>query len=187
MPSVSEKMKEVESWVGSSAGAGYQQIGGGVGDDGSSENRTQSDGSSTASERTELEDDNRTNESECETTDARANDENDVFGGLFTEIRDENKNSSISHKRLQKLFLEKYTNYLVWYDWLRKNSTHKKVMSTVKELREGSEGYGREEALKAAVRRRRFLLNDIVDDLKLTHQDKKRRRRRRWRNRARKR
>ena len=45
---------------------------------------------------------------------------------------------------------------------MRKNSIHKKVMATAKELEGGLEFYDRNESLRAAIRQRQFLLNRLV-------------------------
>ena len=62
------------------------------------------------------------------------------------------------------MFREKYAEFLIWLYRLKRNSIHKKIMETVKELMDGPLEYDREEAIHAAIQQRKFLLDGVVWD-----------------------
>ena len=78
----------------------------------------------------------------------------------------------------RKLFREKYETFVLFCRNLRRNKTHKKIMTTVKELmnRNESEKFSFKEALKEGIRQRKFLLDSMlkevaVDDEEATDED----------------
>ena len=94
-------------------------------------------------------------------------DENWVFERFLSRGDD---NGDFNLKQRQKLFRDCYADFLVWYHHLRQNTIHKKIMETVHDLTDGPCDYDKEEALRAAVEQRQFLLNRIVED-KSVHED----------------
>merc|ERR1712102_179820 len=78
----------------------------------------------------------------------------------------------------QKTFREYYEMFVLFCRNLRRNKTHKKIMTTVKELmnRNESEKFSFKEALKEGIRQRKFLLDSMlkeiaVDDEEATDED----------------
>ena len=78
----------------------------------------------------------------------------------------------------QKTFREHYETFVLFCRNLRRNKTHKKIMTTVKELmnRNESEKFSFKEALKEGIRQRKFLLDSMmkevaVDDEEATDED----------------
>ena len=155
-----DKMKNVDHWIHTS-----QQTGGGA-YDGSHEGDIEDDSSITNSEQSESEDESSSNESTEEANYVcEGDDENWVFNRILLDTENEiGNNNPDSHERLCKLFRLKYIEYLVWIHHLRKNSIHKKVMTTAKDLEDGDGDYDRIEALKAAVNQRQFLLDELVPE-----------------------
>ena len=171
IPSDSDKMETVKSWLDASATQALQQTGGGAG--GGSEGGDIEDTiSETSTEKTDSEGQISTTGSSCDVNDGSTyddeasdslDDENWVFNRLLLETENElDEDDPVSYRCIQKLFRKKYADYLVWINDLRKNSIHKKVMATAKELEGGPEFYDRNEALRAAVRQRQYLLNRLV-------------------------
>ena len=75
-----------------------------------------------------------------------------VFQRFFDEIaRDVDGADSLSLRKYQKLFRERYANFLEWYHHLRRNSIHKKIIDTIRELEGGSGGYDQREDVYASV------------------------------------
>ena len=90
-----------------------------------------------------------------------SDDENWVFDRFLRELDDKN---DLTLKQRQKLFRKRYADFLVWYHHLRQNQIHKKIMASVDDLKDGPCDYDKEEALRAAVEHRQFLLNRLVED-----------------------
>lgn len=61
----------------------------------------------------------------------------------------------------QQDFREMYSDFLVWYQNLKQNEIHKKVMETARNLQDVD--YDKDESLQAAVDQRKFLLDRIVE------------------------
>ena len=153
-----------------SAASGLGQTGGGVADE-SDSGDTETDidvesESETGERETAEEEESETDDSSSDGSDADDDDdagEHWVFNHLLLETENElDEDNPVSYERLQKLFRKKYADYLVWFNDLRKNSIHKKVMATAREFTDHPEYYDRNEALRAAVRQRKFLLNRLV-------------------------
>ena len=88
---------------------------------------------------------------------------NSVFDPIIEDTEEElGKNAT--HKDIQKKFRRNLVREIRWCHMLRKNKIYKKIMETVRELRDGPEQYDRDEALSAAVHRRRFLVNRLVPE-----------------------
>ena len=142
---------------------GEQQSGGGmvnVSDDGDTES-DEGNGSSSAEESDTDKEGSKTDGTSSDVSD----DENSVFDRILSEAeRELDNNGPDRHKRLCKLFRQKFIDYLVWIHNLRKNSIYKKVMTIAKDLEAGDGDYSRIEALKAAVNQRKFLLDDLVSE-----------------------
>ena len=64
----------------------------------------------------------------------------------------------------QQLFRQMYSDFLIWYNDLRQNEIHKKIMETVRNLKDLE--YDREECLQAAVDQRKFLLDRVVESFR---------------------
>ena len=91
-------------------------------------------------------------------------DGNWVFNRFLQDIdRDKEGNEDFDIKQRQELFRKVYTDFLIWYHHLRRNTIHKKIMETAKDLHE-SYDYDKEEAFHAAIEQRKFLLDRIVED-----------------------
>ena len=69
-----------------------------------------------------------------------------------------------SIKDLRKRFRRAYGSILKWMHALRKNATHKKVVSTAHDLRDNSAGYDYNESIDAAGAKRKFLLDRLVSE-----------------------
>ena len=67
----------------------------------------------------------------------------------------------------QKTFREYYETFVLFCRNLRRNKTHKKIMTTVKELmnRNESEKFSFKEALKEGIRQRKFLLDSMLKEV----------------------
>ena len=92
-------------------------------------------------------------------------DESKVFGFFVRQAKIELKKDGIhevSHELLQEKFRKLFISFLHWKDRLFKNPIYKKVMTNVRELQD--EQFDRQEAIEAAVHKRRFLLNRVVPD-----------------------
>ena len=63
----------------------------------------------------------------------------------------------------ENIFRNRFANYLVLHSNMRKHHVFKKVMETVRQIRDDPADYGYEEALRLAVEQRQFLLNTLVD------------------------
>lgn len=61
----------------------------------------------------------------------------------------------------RKDIMGRYLERMVWYDEIKKDPVHRKIKSTVKRLIE-EEDYDQIEALKYAVKKRKFLFDDIL-------------------------
>ena len=88
------------------------------------------------------------------------------------------KTDESSLPEAQKTFREYYETFVLFCRNLRRNKTHKKIMTTVKELmnRNESEKFSFKEALKEGIRQRKFLLDSMmkevaVDDEEATDED----------------
>ena len=96
-------------------------------------------------------------------SDGDEKDENWVFDSIIEDAEKElGKNATL--KDIQKQFRRKLVDKIQWCHSLRKNPIYKKVMETVRELRDGPEEYDKDEALSVGVHRRRFLLNRLVPE-----------------------
>ena len=118
------------------------QTGGGLDSDVSDEESIASDGDISDAEESSSDDGN----------------ENWVFDRFLQKI---NTDEECDLKQSQELFRKIYTDFLIWYHYLKQNTIHKKIMETVMELE--TSGYDKEEALQAAVEQRKFLLDPIVE------------------------
>ena len=93
-------------------------------------------------------------------------DESKVFGFFVRQAKNELEKDGIhevSRELLQEKFRELLISFLNWKDRLNKNSIYKKVMANVRDLQD--EQFDRQEAIEAAVHKRRFLLNRVVLDI----------------------
>ena len=88
------------------------------------------------------------------------------------------KTDESSLHEAQKTFREYYETFVLFCRNLTRNKTHKKIMTTVKELmnRNESEKFSFKEALKEGIRQRKFLLDSMlkevaVDDEEATDED----------------
>ena len=68
------------------------------------------------------------------------------------------------NKRFRKAFRDEYRDTLIWIQRLRRNPTHRKIMDSVTELKDGLSKYDYEECLEGAVSKRKHLLNRLVPD-----------------------
>ena len=87
--------------------------------------------------------------------------ENWVFNRFLQSIDRENEDFDLKQRQVQ--FRKLYINYLIWIHHLRRNTIHKKIMTTVRNFTD-SYNYDKDEALHAAVEQRKFLLDCIVED-----------------------
>ena len=153
---------------------GYEQQGGAskniqsdeedmTSDDGSDVSNAQSEESSDD----EMDSVNKTGDVD-ESNNADDEDENEVFDRLLHTINSNDDNNDETAKpnlkERQKMFREKYAEFLIWLYRLKRNSIHKKIMETVKELMDGPLEYDREEAIHAAIQQRKFLLDGVYWD-----------------------
>ena len=160
-----KKMKGVGSRVNHSTIRTRQQTGGAA-DTGSEQNESETESvtSNSSCTTSDLSDDDDENDVDTQ-SDADRDDDNWVFNRILSEAeRELNNNGRDSHKRLCRLFRQKFIDYLVWFHNLRKNSIYKKVMTIAKDLEDGNGDYSRIEALNVAVNQRRFLLNELVPE-----------------------
>ena len=79
----------------------------------------------------------------------------------IAEAVDEN----LSPEAREKEFRNQFAKHMFWDHRFRKHPVYKKVMKTVKALRDGPHGYGMEESVFKAVRDRKYLLNDVLREL----------------------
>ena len=132
-------------------------------DDGSAVSNSQSEESSDD----EMDGVNKTGDVD-ESNNADDEDENEVFDRLLHTINSNDDNNDETAKpnlkERQKMFREKYAEFLIWLYRLKRNSIHKKIMQTVKELMDGPLEYDREEAIHAAIQQRKFLLDGVYWD-----------------------
>lgn len=160
-----KKMKGVGSRVNHSTIRTRQQTGGAA-DTGSEQNESETESvtSNSSCTTSDLSDDDDENDVDTQ-SDADRDDDNWVFNRILSEVeRELDNNGHASHKRLCRLFRQKFIDYLVWFHNLRKNSIYKKVMTIAKDLEDGNGDYSRIEALNVAVNQRRFLLNELVPE-----------------------
>ena len=76
----------------------------------------------------------------------------------IAEVVDEN----LSPKKREKEFRNQFAKHMFWVHRFRKHPVYKKVMKTVKALRDGPHDYDIEESVFKAVRDRKYLLNDVL-------------------------
>ena len=79
----------------------------------------------------------------------------------IAEAVDEN----LSPEAREKEFRNQFAKHMLWDHRFRKHPVYKKVMKTVKALRDGPHGYDMEESMFKAVRDRKYLLNDVLREL----------------------
>ena len=96
------------------------------------------------------------NETDIESGEEENTDDNSVFDRFFKKIDNE---QSLAER--QKEFREVYGNFLEWLDELKHNKIHRQIMKTARAL-EMDDDYDRNEALLAAVEKRKFLLDRLV-------------------------
>ena len=84
----------------------------------------------------------------------------DVLDWILDDV-DENLDNAERQKQFRKQFAE----YIVWVHKFQKQPIYKKVMHTVKELRDGAQGYELPEAVFKAVKDRKYLINDILNKM----------------------
>ena len=70
----------------------------------------------------------------------------------------------------QEQFRRKYVGFLEWMNDLKHNEIHRKIMETVRNL-ESEESFDRSEALRAAVEKRKFLLDRLVPEYETDDED----------------
>ena len=106
---------------------------------------------------------NSAEESEHETEDITVQDDEseDKYWVFQKFLKDIDEGEELDLKQQQKMFRDIYADFLVWHSYLKRNPIHKQVMETFKDLKSSS--YDDEEALRAAVMTRKFLLNRIVE------------------------
>ena len=73
-------------------------------------------------------------------------------------------------KELRKRFRQNYANIIKWFNALRQNTIHKKIVSQARELRDNYD-YDYDEAIDSAISKRKFLLNRIVTEADLTDEE----------------
>ena len=113
----------------------------------------------------EPEDDMTSNDTEEDDDD----DENDDIGdtdpkhddSVFDQFMVSFDNDTLLTDR-ENIFRNRFANYLVLHSNMRKHHVFKKVMETVRQLRDDPADYSYEEALRVAVEQRQFLLNSLL-------------------------
>ena len=98
-------------------------------------------------------------ESDTESNAGVESKENDynILDWILEEVEE-----NLSPKEREKEFRKQFAEYIYWVHQFQKQPVYKKVMQTVKELRDGPHDYGMEEASFKAVQDRKYLLNDVL-------------------------
>ena len=117
----------------------------------------------------ESEDDMTSNDTEEDNVEDEDDDENEDIGdtdpkhddSVFDQFMISFDNGTLLTDR-ENIFRNKFANYLVLHSNMRKHHVFKKVMETVRQLRDDPADYSYEEALRVAVEQRQFLLNTLV-------------------------
>ena len=105
---------------------------------------------------------NNEEQEEVENEDEEDEDNEDwVFDSLLKETAEE-LGEDASEKDIRKLFRQKFADSIDWCHSLRRHPIYKKVMETAKDLQEGPGDYDRVEALRAAIKQRKFLLDRLI-------------------------
>ena len=79
----------------------------------------------------------------------------------FSEREAKRKTNSHFFPKNRKLVMDSYLKCLVFYEKLKRNKVHHKIMATVKRLQE--DGYGLEESLKYALKKRQYVFDTLLD------------------------
>ena len=94
-------------------------------------------------------------------------DDSDEDNSIFDDLIEQAENELGQHARVEdirKLFRRKLANEIEWMRALRRHSIYKKIINTAKDLEDGPGDYDKSEALRAAIRTRSILLNDLIPD-----------------------
>ena len=87
--------------------------------------------------------------------------DNTVFDELIESAENE-LGQTATVENIRKLFRRKLANHIVWMSKLRRHSVYKKIRQTARDLEYGPGGYDKQEALKVAIKQRRYLLDKLV-------------------------
>ena len=141
---------------------------------------SEGDGSDSNDSDTDTESDMEEDEEEGDTSDDDNDNEEDP-NWVFDFIIDQAKNKldakraedgvDYNLKDLRKRFRRAYASVLKWMHALRKNGTHKRVVSIAHNLRENSAGYDYNESIDAAVAKRKFLLDRLITEQDLDEEE----------------
>ena len=109
-------------------------------------------------------DEDRENDTESDTQSDDSDAGNDVKENDYKILEwiAEEVDENLSPEEREKDFRNQFAEYVIWIYRLRKQPVYKKVMKTVKELRDGPHDYDIEESVFKAVRDRKYLLNDVL-------------------------
>ena len=86
-----------------------------------------------------------------------------VFDSIIEEA-EEGLDKDATYEDLLIQFRHLLLDKMKWCHNFRKHPTYKKIMETVRELKDGPEDYDTDEALSVAVHRRQFLINRLVPE-----------------------
>ena len=106
----------------------------------------------------EDDDDRSEEETDRESDDEENTTDNSVFDRIINVI---DQDQSLLER--QEEFRRRYVEALEWIHKLKHNEIHRKIMETVRNL-ESEESFDRSEALRAAVEKRKFLLDRLVPE-----------------------
>ena len=138
-----------------------KQFGGGYKTSEKDDMRDISDDDSDVCSENDAESDTQYEDAESDTesnagVESKENDYN-ILAWILEEVEE-----NLSPKEREKEFRKQFAEYIYWVHQFQKQPVYKKVMQTVKELRDGPHDYGMEEASFKAVQDRKYLLNDVL-------------------------
>ena len=126
----------------------------------------QSGGGGSSMDDDDYDDDHRSEEeTEMDTDEEENTPDNSVFDRFINALDKE-----LSLPERQEQFRRKYVGFLEWMNDLKHNEIHRKIMETTRNL-ETEESFDRSEALRAAVEKRKFLLDRLVPEYEEDEED----------------